>query len=920
MKKLVLTILFAMQTLFLFSQASGGLSGKIVDSKTQKPLSNVVVSVQNTNLTEVTDTEGKFAFLSVSIGDQMVQIRNSGYKDQLLKVDIENAKILNLGVVVLEEDITVEQQLSLITITDNDLGDENSGSESTAGLLQASRDAFLQAAAFNFGQARFSVRGIDNEYSNVMINGISMNRLSDGRPQYSNWGGLNDATRNQEFTDGSKPSDYVFSGIAGSQEINTRASSYRPGTRLSFLNNNTNYNFRAMATTASGMMNNGWAYAISAGRRWAQEGYFDGTTYAANSIFASVEKRINSNHSLNFTTMYAQNRRGKNSPNTEEVNNLVGEKYNSYWGFQEGEKRNSRVKDVDEPISILSHYWKVSPSTNISTSVSYQFGKIGNSRIDFQAADNPDPTYYRNLPSYYTTLFSGITYTPNQAAADATKQTFLAQPQLDWKSLYAANNANLANGSRFVLYEDRTDEKTFSFNSIVASQLAGNVFLNAGISYKDNRSSNFKNLLDLLGGNYFNDKNLFGQLLGQNQNDLNNPNRKVVVGDKYGYNYDVNSTKAEVFTQFKFTYKKVDFYIAQSFSQSTYQRDGKYKNGYYPNKSFGESEKKEFDNFGFKGGLTYKISGRHFLDFNGLYQSKAPNSKDVFPNVRLNNTVTPNLTNETIKSFDASYVIRAPKFKARFTGYINEINNSTDIAFYFTDNLQGGTTTSGFLSEVVTGQNKRNRGGEVGLEYQITSTIKATAIAAYGEYIYTNNPNITITSDTNGTPLNYGEVKQKGYKVGGLPQQAYSFGLEYRDPKFWWIGANVNYLSDNYVDFAPLLRTANFSNLASNSNFVVAPYDQVLADKYLEQEKFNPIRLLNLVGGKSWRIKGNTLGLFANVNNVLDVKYKTGGFEQARNATFSELYKDSQGPTRSFGSKYFFGYGRTYTVNLYFTF
>jgi outer membrane receptor protein involved in Fe transport len=78
--------------------------------------------------------------------------------------------------------------------------------------------------------------------------------------------------------------------------------------------------------------------------------------------------------------------------------------------------------------------------------------------------------------------------------------------------------------------------------------------------------------------------------------------------------------------------------------------------------------------------------------------------------------------------------------------------------------------------------------------------------------------------------------------------------------------------------------------------------------------------LFNLVGGKSWKIKNNTLGLFANINNVFDTQYKTGGFEQSRNPTYSELYKDNQGPYRAFGNKYFYGYGRTYMVNLYLTF
>ncbi|HSN48632.1 MAG TPA: carboxypeptidase-like regulatory domain-containing protein [Flavobacterium sp.] len=919
MKKLIISALFVLQVVFAFGQSETGVSGKVVDSKTQEAIQSVIVSIQNTNLMQLSDANGKFAFNKVEVGNQLVLLRSTGYKDQLIQIEVTEGKMLDMGTVALEMDLTQEKQMVLITITDNDLSDDNSGSESTAGLLQASKDVFLQAAAYNFGQARFSVRGIDNEYSSILINGVSMNRLSDGRPQYGNWGGLNDATRNQEFTDGSKPSDYTFGGIAGTQYISTRASIYRPGTRISFLGTNTNYSYRAMVTHASGMDKNGWAYVVSGGRRWAQEGFFDGTDYAANSLFASVEKKINDNHSINFTSIYAQNRRGKNSPNTQEVTDLKDFKYNSYWGDQEGEKRNSRVKDVEEPIFTLSHYWKLNPKTRLHTNLSYQFGHIGNSRIDFQKADNPDPNYYRKLPSYYTTLYTYsndvATYTPDFVAAEQAKANFLANPQIDWTTMYRTNNQNITNGSRYVLFEDRTDDKTLIANTILSSQLAENIVMNAGGSFTNSKSSNFKNLLDLLGGTYYNDINTFGIDENQQQADINNPNRTVIEGDKYGYNYDVNAVKIDAFTQFKFTYDKVDFYLGQSFSRSSYQREGFYKNGYYPDNSLGKSEKKHFDNFGFKGGATYKITGQHFLDFNGVYMTKAPNHKDVFPNARLSNQITGNITNETIRSVDASYIIRMPSFKARFTAYFNETENTTDISFYYADNVSLGNGE--FVSEVVSGQNKRNKGIEAGLEYQLTSTIKATAVAAYGDYTYTNNPNLVIRADGATEPIFSGKTYMEGYKQAGMPQQAYSAGLEYRDPKFWWISANVNYLSDNYLDVAPLIRTSQFITNSDQANF---PYDAELAASYLAQEKFNSFTLVNVVGGKTWRIQEKTLGLFANVNNVFDIQYKTGGFEQARNASYSELYKDHQGPTRSFGPKYFYGYGRTFMVNIYLNF
>jgi hypothetical protein len=187
-----------LQAVFVFAQQNPALKGKVIDAKSQKPLQNVVATIQSTNQSALTDFDGNFVFQTIPTGEQVLTIKTSGYTQQTFMLEPSaNGETLDLGVVVLEEDITSEQQLSLVTITENDLGDDNSGSESTSGLLQATRDTYQQAAAFNWGLARFRIRGLDNEYGVTMINGLSMNKLYDGRPQWSNWGGLNDATRNQ---------------------------------------------------------------------------------------------------------------------------------------------------------------------------------------------------------------------------------------------------------------------------------------------------------------------------------------------------------------------------------------------------------------------------------------------------------------------------------------------------------------------------------------------------------------------------------------------------------------------------------------------------------------------------------------------------------------------------------------------------
>lgn len=917
---------FAQETVF---------RGIVVDAKTQNPLENVVVSIQNSSITKLTSKRGKFELSSPIEGEQLLLIHSQDCKDLLLKIHSNFGQIIYLGVLQLEDIYSDEVPAALITLLESDLSDDNSSSEMTSGLLQSSKDAFMQASAFNWGQARFRVRGLDSENGTMMLNGMTMNKIYDGRPQWNNWGGLNNVLRNQEFSVGTAASNYTFGGVLGTQQIFTRASLYRKGTQLTFSGSNTTYSLRAIATYASGMDINGWAYVVSAGKRWAAEGYFEGTNFDADSFFISVEKKLNKKNSLNFTGFYTPNSRGKNSPNTNEVTSLMGEKYNSYWGFQNDEKRNARIKTVEEPLFMLNHYFKIDEKTNLNSSVMYQFGKVGNSNIDYQNADSPDPVYYRKMPSYFSSLyakdkgeFSGE-FTPDYENAEKSKLTFLANSQIDWNAMYLANQKPGENGyepakSHYVLYEDRTDDKTFAVNSNLNTQLTPNISFDGGITYQNLKSHNFQYLLDLLGGKYFEDIDPFykGDL---SQSDLQNPNRQVVKGDIYGYNYNFFANTINAFTQFKFSYNKTEFYLAQSYSVSNYQREGLYQNGIYPTTSLGKSEKINFENFGFKGGFTYKISGKQWLFFNGAHLTRAPSLRNTFSNSRLNNNIVDGIESENITSAEANYVYRSPKLKLRLTAFYTLIKNTSKTSFFYAegifDNGAGYDATDAFVSQTLTNLDKKNTGAELSFEYQISSTFKTTLSAAYGNYIYSSNPNVLITNDANAakdgvqTTFDFGKAYLKNYKQAGTPQNALSLGLEYRDPKYWWIGANINYLTDNYIDVSPISRTSQFYiNPANGFPFPEATSER--GNELLQQEKFDPVTLLNINGGKSWRVHKKYIGLFASVNNALGLVYKTGGFEQARNANFRALNQDVSSGTPSFGPKYYYGYGRTYFLNL----
>jgi hypothetical protein len=328
--------------------------------------------------------------------------------------------------------------------------------------------------------------------------------------------------------------------------------------------------------------------------------------------------------------------------------------------------------------------------------------------------------------------------------------------------------------------------------------------------------------------------------------------------------------------------------------------------------------------------MTYKLTGQHLFNLNAAHMTKAPSLRNTFPNARLNSNVTEDLQSEVVSSADVSYIIRAPKLKARITAFYSEIDNATETSFFFGEGIfddSDGDGGDAFVAETVTDISKRNMGVELGIEYQLTSTLKVMASGNYGQYTYSNNPNVTINNDDLATEFNtnpitdFGKTSLKNYRIPGTPQQAYSIGLEYRDPHFWWIGANANYLADNYLDVSALLRTENF--FQDPTDQFGLPFDNIdptTAKNLLKQEELGDFYLFNLTGGKSWRISGNTFGFFASINNVLNTTYKTGGFEQSRNANYQEVNQDVSSGTPAFAPKYFYGYGRTYFVNLYIQF
>jgi len=943
MKKNVLVLMLVLfSSVTVFAQTT--IKGSVVDAVSNEPIPQVKITIEETLQTILTDARGEFSFTeNVPLGEQVLKLEKNGYISARYPIVVNEGGTVDITDMQMQIDVSNTQDLFTVTLSDDELSDDFSGADNVSGLLQSSRDVFLRTAAFEFSQSFFRVRGLDSENGTLLINGVEMNKQFSGRPQWNNWGGLNDVVRNQEFNNGISPNAYNFGGLLGTTNIDVRASHYRRGGRLTYSSSNRSYTNRVMGTYSSGLTKGGWAYTISLGRRWGEEGYQEGTLYDANSAFLAVEKQINENHSLNFTGIYAYNRRGRAASHTQEVFDLKGIRYNEWWGYQDGEMRNSRIRRTNEPIFMLNHYWKLSPKTTLNTNAAYQFGEIGNSRLDNNGVSkienidgtfsyegggaNPSPVYYQKLPSYFLREFP-----EDPGIAFGAQQAFLNDGQINWNSLYQANISNAVTGKNaiYALTEDRNDDQQLSFNSILTSELSDNIQLNASVNYRKLKSENFGAIVDLLGGNGYLDVDGFADDISTAENDLNNPGRIVQEGDRFRYDFDLNAEVIGGFAQAQFRYSKVDFFLGASITNTQYQRDGKYRNGAFPDNSFGKSEKLTFTGLGAKAGATYKITGKHLINVSGAYLSKAPTLRNTFANSRENNNIVPNITEEKIMGGEASYIFRSPIVKARLTGHYTQIQDANEISFFFADGIGGVAAnpevnfdeTSNFIQEILQGVDKKYFGAEFGIEAQVTPTLKLKGAASIGQYTYDNNPNLFISGegfvDNNNNDVGFiplGQSNLKNYRVAAGPQQAYSFGFEYRDPDYWWFSATANMFADTYIDISPLIRSENFATDIDGQPF--NDYDEDIARELLRQERFDDYFVVNLVGGKSWRINDYFVGFFASVNNVLDEVFRTGGFEQGRNANYRQLRDDRALDTPVFGSRYWYGRGATYFVNVY---
>lgn len=776
--------------------------------------------------------------------------------------------------------VTVDE--SAFTFSESQLGeDDNVAQEVT--IISSNSNAYASEVGYRFSPARFKFRAFNSKYSDSYINGNPVNDAERGEFRYSFVGGLNNQTRSMESALPFEDNTFAMPGMGGSNNYNFRPSAMATGHRVSLAGANRNYTLRGMYSYNSGLNAKGWAWSMGLTYRWAntETSYVDGTFYNSLSYFLGVEKVIG-NHSFSLVTWGNPTERGAQAASTDEMYWIANDRfYNPNWGYQNGKKRNSRIIKDFAPAALFTWDWNIDDNTKLTTTLLGKYAKYSSSRLSYNNSTNPSPDYYSIMPSYNFNVWDlDDDNNRTQANLDAWYASYnylkasRGNRQVNWDRLYYSNRLVSAQGGDAMYYQQayHDDQITLSLASTLRKQLNKNSVVNGGFSLSTNKGMHYQTMEDLLGATSFHNINTYvvGTYLEsdpQAQYDLNNPNRPIREGDRFGYDYNIFVNKGNAWATFTQNLGIFHYALSGRIGGTTMQREGRMRNGLAINHSFGKSHTAKFLDGGVKLNMSVNLGHGHAFTFGGGYEEKAPVARTAFSAPQINNDFVKDLTNEKVFSGEVGYQFQTSWLHANITGFFSRLGHVAEYSMYYDDSQNSFSYVS------INGIDKKYYGVEAGLNFKLTSAFNIKMLGTISEAKYINDANAYYTLSEDGLGRQ-DIVLTKGMREGCTPLTAGSIDLSYHQGG-WYIDLIGNYYDRIYLYYTPVTRYASENQTSNNAGIPSV-------NRY-SQAKGNGGFMLDASIGKSVYLKRGQLSVNLMLTNLLNnTNIVTGGMEQNR--------------------------------------
>lgn len=753
-KNLLLVALF-FATAAVFGQTK--ITGKVVD-ETNQPLPSASIIVKGTQNGTSSDFDGNFT-LNAKSNSGVIVISFVGYTNK--EVSFSSSKS-NLGTIQLSEDSSVLDEIvvtatsfaidrktpvAVSTIKSADI-ERKLGTQEFPEILKSTPGVYATKSGGGFGDSRINLRGFNSENVAVLINGVPVNDMENGRVYWSNWAGLSDVTAAMQVQRGLGASKVAVPSIGGTINIVSKSTDINKGGSVTMTHANDGYK-KVGATVSTGLMDNGFAATVSLAKV-SGDGYVDGTQFDGINYFVNFSKELNDNHKLSFTTFGAPQRHGQRqnrSTISTYRNAQSGNRFNPDWGYKNGKVTHIEDNFYHKSQSSLNHYWTINENTNLSTAVYVSFGTGGGGGT---AGTNRD-------------LFK-VRLGGND------------QP-VDLDNIVTINKGNGALGSEAILRASRNDHEWYGMLSTFKTKLSDNFDFVAGLDLRSYTGKHFREVTDLLGGQYFFDNS-----------DVNNPNAALKVGDKYSYHNDGEVGWQGFFTQLEYDSENISAFVSVSGSNTSYKRVDYFQ--YTPGNQ--ATDKYNFFGYGVKGGVNYRLNEVHNVFANVGYFEKAAGFDSVFQQFD-NDHINADAENQKIFSIELGYGIRTENLRVNLNAYRTEWNDRT-----FTRSIQGQNGSADFIANLL-GVNALHQGLEFDFTYRFSDNLTFTGMASKGDWKWNNDLTNVPIFDENQVQVETVNLPIKGLRVSDAAQTTAALGLNY---KFWdktSFTLDYNFFADMYA-------------------------------------------------------------------------------------------------------------------------
>ncbi|MEO6348882.1 MAG: TonB-dependent receptor [Aquaticitalea sp.] len=769
MKKTTKTLL-SMAALLLTTivMAQSTITGKILGSDLNGPLPGANVIEKGTTNGTTTDFDGNFKLTTNSTNGEII-ITYVGYfkmtfpfsGNQDLGTITLNPSEVGLQEVQIIASVAVDRKtpVAVSTIKSAEIA-LKLGTQEFPEILKSTPGIYVTKTGGGFGDSEVRLRGFNSENVAVMINGVPVNDMENGVVYWSNWAGLGGVTSSMQVQRGLGASKVAVPSVGGTINILTKTTDVETGGDVFTTVGNDGYT-KFGATYSTGLLDNGFAVTVS-GDKTDGNGYVDGTEFNAISYFVNISKEINSKHKLSLTAFGAKQNHGQrqNSHLIETFRTSErGIKYNSDWGYKQGQITHTEDNFYHKPQISLNHYWTLSDKTSISTAAYVSFGSGGGGG------------------------FSGT----NKFRYNDDNYRIGTLGTVDFDKIVDENEALGVEGSETILRASRNDHKWYGLLSTLKTDLSDNFVLLGGLDYRGYKGIHFTEVTDLLGGRYYADPS-----------NKNNPNNQAQVGDKILYDNDGKVGWIGFFGQLEYSKEELSAFLSASASNTSYQRVDRFI--YLDSDPLQTSDKYNFFGYGVKGGANYNIDDNNNVFANLGYFEKAPYFNSVFAN-RNNTDVNADAPNQKITSFEIGYGYRGEKLSANFNVYHTTWKDKTQFASF-----QGQVPGTRLYANIL-GVNAVHKGVELDFNYKATNKLSLTGFASIGDWKWQNNVENVPIFDESNVQVQTVNIFIKDLHVGNAAQTTFGLGTHYRFSEKTVFTIDYNYAGNLYANYDPSNRS-----------------------------------------------------------------------------------------------------------------